>query len=270
MSFDPTLLLGATGIGGSIIAPYLIGKRQINSQESINERNIQVDNERIAQQRQWALEDWDKVNAYNAPSQQMQRYLDAGLNPNLIYGNAQNSPSAMVRNTNMPTSHLDSQGISRGYENIGQAFSGAATTAMNAYFANKQLENDTMLKSAQVLNLKSQSDKTSLDNALTRRQFNELALNATVNNELKRSQISLNEQKGKNMMSSAQANRVNEALVLRSEAQAKHAQKLFELADKEGKLKQADLDTLEALSTSPTGLRYIIQLLSIILNNRTK
>lgn len=36
--------------------------------------------------RMWALEDWDRQNAYNSPASQMQRYKDAGLNPNLIYG----------------------------------------------------------------------------------------------------------------------------------------------------------------------------------------
>lgn len=33
------------------------------------------------------LEMWNKQNAYNDPSSQMMRYQNAGLNPNLIYGN---------------------------------------------------------------------------------------------------------------------------------------------------------------------------------------
>jgi len=32
------------------------------------------------------LEMWERQNAYNSPEQQMQRFKDAGLNPNLIYG----------------------------------------------------------------------------------------------------------------------------------------------------------------------------------------
>jgi hypothetical protein len=44
-----------------------------------------------------ALEDWNRVNVYNAPKQQMQRYQEAGLNPNLIYGQQNNAPA--IRST---------------------------------------------------------------------------------------------------------------------------------------------------------------------------
>lgn len=49
------------------------------------------------QNRKNALEDWNRVNVYNAPKQQMQRYQDAGLNPNLIYGQQNNAPA--IRST---------------------------------------------------------------------------------------------------------------------------------------------------------------------------
>jgi hypothetical protein len=44
-----------------------------------------------------ALADWNRVNLYNAPKQQMQRYQEAGLNPNLIYSQQNNAPA--VRST---------------------------------------------------------------------------------------------------------------------------------------------------------------------------
>ena len=51
--------------------------------------------------RQSDIEMWNKANEYNSPIQQMQRLREAGLNPNLIYGNgathtAQQAPSAKV------------------------------------------------------------------------------------------------------------------------------------------------------------------------------
>lgn len=51
--------------------------------------------------RQSDIEMWHKANEYNSPIQQMQRLREAGLNPNLIYGNgathtAQQAPSAKV------------------------------------------------------------------------------------------------------------------------------------------------------------------------------
>lgn len=40
------------------------------------------------------LEMWNAQNAYNSPSAQMERYQEAGLNPNLIYGNGASAGNA--------------------------------------------------------------------------------------------------------------------------------------------------------------------------------
>lgn len=51
-------------------------------------------------QRKDAIADWNMQNAYNTPAAQMQRLRDAGLNPNLVYGNGvQASNASPVRNT---------------------------------------------------------------------------------------------------------------------------------------------------------------------------
>lgn len=108
-------LLGAAAIGGGI---SLLGSAfNFGSQKSANNTNIQLAREQNQfnqqlQDREFAfnreqseleyqrnLEKWNLENAYNSPSAQMQRYIDAGLNPNLIYGsgsasagNAQTAP----------------------------------------------------------------------------------------------------------------------------------------------------------------------------------
>jgi hypothetical protein len=64
-----------------------------------NAQNRQFSQQMYDRQRADALTDWDKQNKYNSPSQQMQRYKEAGLNPNLIYG--QMSNSAAIRSTDM-------------------------------------------------------------------------------------------------------------------------------------------------------------------------
>lgn len=44
-------------------------------------------NQKLAEQaNQYNLEQWNRVAAYNSPKAQMERYREAGLNPNLIYG----------------------------------------------------------------------------------------------------------------------------------------------------------------------------------------
>jgi hypothetical protein len=47
--------------------------------------------------RQYALQDYATMNEYNSPRAQMQRFKEAGLNPNLIYG--QSNEGATVRST---------------------------------------------------------------------------------------------------------------------------------------------------------------------------
>lgn len=44
-------------------------------------------------QRMDALHDWEMMNQYNSPANQMKRFTEAGLNPNLIYGSANNNVS---------------------------------------------------------------------------------------------------------------------------------------------------------------------------------
>lgn len=64
---------------------------------AINSENNKTNVKLAAQQNEFArqmadtawqrnLEQWHRANKYNSPSAQMQRYQDAGLNPNLIYG----------------------------------------------------------------------------------------------------------------------------------------------------------------------------------------
>jgi len=43
-----------------------------------------------------ALSDWNLVNQYNSPEAQMQRFRDAGLNPNLIYGRGDSGSAGSV------------------------------------------------------------------------------------------------------------------------------------------------------------------------------
>lgn len=50
----------------------------------------QMQNDQIERQNELNMQMWEMQNQYNSPSAQMQRYKDAGLNPNLIYGSVSN------------------------------------------------------------------------------------------------------------------------------------------------------------------------------------
>lgn len=88
------------GIGlsiGNAVGGLFAAKQNREAQININRDQLQYAKESYDKQRADALADRDYSNAFNSPSQQMQRYKEAGLNPNLIYGSATNSTSAVVR-----------------------------------------------------------------------------------------------------------------------------------------------------------------------------
>lgn len=61
--------------GVSAVGNYL-------AQSSANKTNIELANKA----NQWSLEQWQRENAYNSPSAQVQRLHQAGINPGLMYG----------------------------------------------------------------------------------------------------------------------------------------------------------------------------------------
>lgn len=89
MSVAAAVITGAASLAGAGLSAY--GSAQANKKGVALAREM----------RQSDIDMWHKTNAYNSPIQQMQRLREAGLNPNLVYGNgathtAQSAPSAKV------------------------------------------------------------------------------------------------------------------------------------------------------------------------------
>ena len=79
-------------------------------QSSANRTNIRLQREQNAwnekqaeKANKWNIEQWERENLYNSPMQQMQRLEQAGLNPNLMYGQG-NPGSASSLKSEMPSS----------------------------------------------------------------------------------------------------------------------------------------------------------------------
>lgn len=101
-------LIGAAAIGAG--ASLVGGAMGALGQNSANKTNIRLQreqnawNERQAEKaNQWNIEQWERENLYNSPIQQMQRLEQAGLNPNLMYGQG-NPGSASSLRSEMPSS----------------------------------------------------------------------------------------------------------------------------------------------------------------------
>lgn len=94
MSIITTLL--AKGLMGPTItgvSSLLGGAINAGSQLGTNSSQLSYAKEMYEKQRADALADWNMQNEFNSPKQQMLRFKEAGLNPNLIYGQMSNSPA---------------------------------------------------------------------------------------------------------------------------------------------------------------------------------
>lgn len=109
-------------IGGTQIATGArANKLNRKATRDINTSQLSYGWDMYNQQRKDALIDRD----YNAPAQIMQRYKEAGLNPNLIYG--QGSDGTSVRSSSPGSSNLevpktDPNAINQGLDTLGNAF----------------------------------------------------------------------------------------------------------------------------------------------------
>lgn len=102
----PLLGAAAIGAGGSIIGGALgaLGQSSANRTNIRLQREQNAWNEKQAEKaNKWNLEQWERENLYNSPMQQMQRLEQAGLNPNLMYGQG-NPGSASSLKSEMPSS----------------------------------------------------------------------------------------------------------------------------------------------------------------------
>lgn len=93
------------------LAPLIVGginnrQNQVNNlmnmmfQSMTNRSQMRYNTKMYERQRADSLADWNMMNEYNSPAAQMQRFRDAGLNPNLIYGNS-NNEMATVRSSSV-------------------------------------------------------------------------------------------------------------------------------------------------------------------------
>lgn len=219
-SLTPSLIAGGAGLLGSVI--------NAGSQLGTNSSQLSYAREMYDKQRADALADWNMQNQYNSPKEQMARFKEAGLNPNLIYGQMSNSP---VVRTSSPQSYNPTAPQVDLVRPTGMA--------LDAYY-------DTQLKAAQINNLKEQNELLKQDGLIKvfetmGKQLDNEKNQFAVHNQKELYDISLDALKQKIQVDKGSV-ALSKAQVLNLGAQLKNLGVDFDIKNLEKQLKQNDLD----------------------------
>lgn len=122
----------ASGIGSFVQKKKQLNK-YINFQREENQKTRDYNLNLAKQQNQWNIDQWNRENEYNTPAAQMARYKQAGLNPDLMYGQQNLSAASPEMTAGEPGSPMDYSPVANG-PTIGEA----ASIAANARLTNAQ------------------------------------------------------------------------------------------------------------------------------------
>lgn len=150
---EPITLATAALIAGAANAAAAGG--QAVATGKMNRKNRRFAERMYIRQQQDARTQWDMQNAYNSPTQQMQRLREAGLNPHLIYGSGGATSNAAPINQvpfDMPQQQVPQIG------NIGAAIG----DTVSQYIEARRFQAQNKLVDAQTLKTLTEIDLTKL------------------------------------------------------------------------------------------------------------
>lgn len=167
--------------------------RRINAQQRENERNREYNFMLARYQNQKNFEQWQRENDYNSPKSQMQRFRDAGLNPDLMMANgAQNlSASSPQMTSGAPSTPADLSNLAL-KPTFAQAVNNALQNA-NTIAVNKKTEKETEKTGAEIVSINNETEWRNVLNAKHIESEN-------VNIQLTKSQIPINEETAKKLI----------------------------------------------------------------------
>lgn len=147
----PAAALAAIGAGSQLASTAL----NYFSTRSENKKSRRFSREMYDRQFQDNIAFWNMQNEYNSPSRQMQRFKQAGLNPNLLYGGSVTGAAGNADKISTP----DVQSAQFRVPDF-SGVQGAGLTMMNAIY-------DLQIKQAQVNNLEADNTVKYANAALT-------------------------------------------------------------------------------------------------------
>ena len=147
----------ASLIGGGIsaVAGLFGGKKSNDANVKVAREYNQGQMDLAKYQNEQNIKMWNMQNEYNTPAMQMQRMQEAGLNPNLMYGqgttgNASSAPDAMTPQMTKPD--LSYQYVADAGKSVGDAVQSYIQAQM-ADASIKKMDADTALTRQNIVNM---------------------------------------------------------------------------------------------------------------------
>lgn len=136
---------------------------QMYANSKMNKRAVKFNREMYDKQRADAISNFDRVNAYNTPEQQMRRFREAGLNPHLMYQGSNNVSAAA------PISQAQAQVPEQQTPNVAAMAAGP----VNTYMETRSFKAQQKIMAAQELKILADVNKTNLsaENQATLNQY---------------------------------------------------------------------------------------------------
>ena len=105
---------GFVGSAGSKLIDGLFGSDPNKKNKELMQMQNQFNAQEAQKNRDFQVDMFNRTNEYNSPKAQMQRFMEAGLNPDLMYGNgassiAAQSPSGSQASGTSPIAAVDMQ-----------------------------------------------------------------------------------------------------------------------------------------------------------------
>lgn len=247
------VIAGGATIASSGINAYSQGKTNRKTRKW-NEKMYNI-------QRENSLADWAMQNEYNSPQAQMQRYRDAGLNPNLIYGQTNEagpvrSTDAQSWNPRAPQVDLDARPALSAYYDVQLK----EASLDNLRTQNTVQVQEALLKAAQTANLAQSTSKGEFDLQLANelKSYTLESAQANLKKLLTDTQVTLNEDERRAAQNSSSLREAAERILQLRLTQLKTREETentkmerarifsaIENLQKDSRIKQLDIDLKE-------------------------
>lgn len=226
------LAQAGAGLVGGVASGIGAGKRDRKNRDFTAKQN--------ALNKQWTEEMWNKENAYNDPSAQMARFKQAGLNPNLIYGqsNTTSAPSLPSQSTHQDEAN-PSQDVAGGLNNGFMSY-------VQSRVMNQQLQNDKK----QGLILDAEKDKKEAET------LSILANTSRTNQQVNHADFLINAQLDNLMLR-------NDLTALQTESQKATTQKIYAEIERIGKQNNLSDASIAQIAQSINESKQRIKLMKV-------